>query len=322
MSIAKTLFRAEWFGLLAVAVIGVLVIGFLKPNFFSVLSLRVMLLAVAINMLVSSSQMMIIALGQMNLSVGAIGGLAAISFAGFMEIWGIPPMPAAIMAVAIGLLAGLVNGYLISLTGISAFVITLATLSIFKGTNLGITRAVPFYGVDESVKTFGEAALFGLVPYPFVLTAIISVLLWIFLNRIRMGRQILAFGASPHAAELAGLSMRQTVVWAHGISGLLAAIAGILVVARLQIGHPSIGDDWLILSFAAPVIGGAVLAGGKVSTIGTFLGVVIIALITQVLVIFEIDPFAVQVVLGALILWAVVMNRLREVRSKPAQEAA
>jgi ribose transport system permease protein len=87
-----------------------------------------------------------------------------------------------------------------------------------------------------------------------------------------------------------------------------------MVVARLQIGQPSIGDDWLILSFAAPVIGGAVLAGGHVSVAGTTLGVVVVAIITQSLVLFHIDPFVVQIVLGALILWAVGINRWREVR--------
>ena len=108
--------------------------------------------------------------------------------------------------------------------------------------------------------------------------------------------------------------METTVIWAHAISGLLAAAAGMMLVARLQLGHPTIGDDWLISSFAAPVIGGAVLSGGHVSIPGTFFGVVIIAIITQALVLFAIDPFVVQIVLGALILWAVGINRWREVR--------
>ncbi len=98
------------------------------------------------------------------------------------------------------------------------------------------------------------------------------------------------------------------------ISGFLAALAGIMLVARLQLGQPSIGDDWLILSFAAPVIGGAALSGGHVSVFGTLFGVVIVAIITQALVIFHIDPYFVEVVLGLLILWAVGVNRLREVR--------
>ena len=96
-----------------------------------------------------------------------------------------------------------------------------------------------------------------------------------------------------------------------------------MLVARLQIGQPTIGDDWLISSFAAPVIGGASLAGGHVSVAGTFFGVVIIAIITQALVLFSIDPFVVQIVLGGLILWAVGINRFREWRlSKLAMQGA
>ena len=119
-----------------------------------------------------------------------------------------------------------------------------------------------------------------------------------------------------------GISVRNIVIGTHALSGLLAAVAGMMVVARLQIGQPTIGDDWLILSFAAPVIGGAVLAGGHVNVIGTLLGVTTIAIITQALVLFEIDPFIVQIFLGLLILWAVGINRLRDLRltlfSKPA----
>jgi ribose transport system permease protein len=121
-------------------------------------------------------------------------------------------------------------------------------------------------------------------------------------------------GGNAHAAELSGISVPATVTAAHAISGVLAALAGILLVARLQIGQPSIGDDWLILSFAAPVIGGAVLSGGHVSIAATVLGVAIVAIITQALVLFRIDPYLVQVVLGALILWAVGINRWRELR--------
>lgn len=89
-----------------------------------------------------------------------------------------------------------------------------------------------------------------------------------------------------------------------------------MAVARLQIGQPTIGDDWLLLSFAAPVIGGAVLAGGHVSVGATLWGVALVAIITQALVLFQIDPYLVQAVLGALILWAVGINRLRETRAR------
>lgn len=309
-------FRQEWMGLFLVVLAAIVVIALLRPAFLSSFNIQVLLAALAINALVAMSQMIIIAIGQMNLSVGAIGGLAAIAFAGTMEVWGLPVPLALAFGMAIGLGAGLMNGYLVAKTGISAFIITLATLYIFNGINLGITRAQPFYGVPDSVKAFGNATLWGPIPMLAVPALILVVAMGFLLTRMRIGRHILAAGGNPHAAELGGVSVRRAVLWAHAISGLLAAIAGMMVVARLQIGQPTIGSDWLIASFAAPVIGGAVLAGGHVSVMGTLLGVAIIAIITQALVLFGIDPFALQIVLGVLILWAVGIDRVRSWRAE------
>lgn len=311
MSRIINLSRTDWFGPLLATIVAIVLIQSLSSNFLSAYNIQILLLAIAVNALVAYSQMIIIAIGQMNLSVGAIGGLAAISFAGAMEVWGLPAPLALALATAIGLACGAVNGALIRITGISAFVITLATLSIYKGINLGVTEAQPFYGVPESVKHFGGALLLGPVPWLLAPTLILTLALWFTLRRLPVGRFILAVGGNEHAAGLSGISVGRTVIIAHALSGLLAAIAGVLVVARLQIGQPSIGDDWLILSFAAPVVGGAILAGGHVSTVATLLGVMIVAIITQALVLFSIDPFLVQVVLGILILAAVGLNKLR-----------
>jgi ribose transport system permease protein len=314
----QALLRADWMGPLIVAVLAAMLIGSFSPAFLSSFNIQVLLLAIAVNTMIAYSQMIIIAVGQMNLAVGAIGGLAAVCFAGMMEVWGLPAPLAAVIALAIGLAAGLLNGFFIALTGISAFVITLATLAVFKGINLGITRAQPFYGVPESVKAFGNTTFLGPLPWLLLPMLVVVVAMWFLMNRRPLGRYILAVGGNEHAAELSGISVPRTVIAAHAISGLLAALAGIMLVARLQIGQPTIGDDWLILSFAAPVIGGAVLAGGHVSVIATAIGVAIVAMITQALVLFAIDPFFVQVVLGTLILCAVGLNRLREVRLERA----
>ncbi len=310
------LFKQDWFGLLAVVVVACAVITVLKPAFLSSYNLQILLASIAINAMIVFSQAIIIAIGQMNLSIGAIGGLAAISFAGAMEVWGLPVPLAAALGLAIGLGAGLLNGWLVAASGISAFIITLATLYIFNGITLGITEAQPFYGIAESVKTFGDAILIGPVPIIAVPTlVVIAGMIWM-LTRMRIGRHILAVGGNAHAAELGGVSVQRTIIWAHAISGVLAALAGMIVVARLQIGQPTIGNDWLITSFAAPVIGGALLQGGHLSVIGTLLGVVIIAIITQGLVLFGVDPFAMQIALGGLILWAVAIDRTRSWRAE------
>ena len=308
------LFDNDWIGPGLVSVLAIAIISFFQPSFLTPFNIFVLLSAIAVNMLVALGQLVIIAVGQMNLALGSIGGLVAISFAAMMELWGLPPLVAVIGGLMIGVLAGMASGFVIARTGITAFIITLAGLQIFKGINLGITEAQPFYGVPQSVKDFGNTSIFGPIPWLVVPMLILSVAIWYLIARLRIGRYILAIGGNRSAAELSGINVNSTVIWAHAISGLLAAAAGMMLVARLQLGHPTIGDDWLISSFAAPVIGGAVLAGGHVSVPGTFFGVVIIAIITQALVLFAIDPFVVQIVLGGLILWAVGINRLREVR--------
>ncbi|MGA1559555.1 MAG: ABC transporter permease, partial [bacterium] len=318
----QKLLKAEWSGLLLVVILAIMLIGYLKPSFLTPFNIQILLAAISVNMVIALAQMLIVGIGQMNLSVGAIGGLVAISFAGLMDVFQLPIPLAVLVGLLIGLAAGLFNGVIIAFTGISAFIITLASLSVFKGINLGITEAQPFYGVAESVKSFGNSSFIGTLPL-LILPALLALIgVWFLLNRMRFGRHVLAVGASPTAAGLVGISVRNIVIGTHALSGLLAAVAGMMVVARLQIGQPTIGDDWLILSFAAPVIGGAVLAGGHVNVIGTLLGVTTIAIITQALVLFEIDPFIVQIFLGLLILWAVGINRLRDLRltlfSKPA----
>ena len=314
MAASHRLLDNDWVGPAAVCVVAVATISAFQPSFLSPFNILVLLSAISVNMVVALGQLVIIAIGQMNLALGAFGGLVAISFAGIMEVYGVPPVAAMLIGLGIGTAAGAATGFVIARTGISAFIITLAGLQIFKGINLGITEAQPFYAIPQSVKDFGNLEIFGPVPWLVLPMVIASVGMWYLFNRLRIGRYILAVGGNRTAAELSGINVSATIMWAHAISGLLAAIAGMMLVARLQIGQPTIGDDWLISSFAAPVIGGAMLNGGHVSVAGTFFGVVIIAIITQALVLFAIDPFVVQIVLGALILWAVGVNRFREVR--------
>ena len=311
-SLFSNLFKKDWFGLLIVVFFGAIIISFLKPAFISPFNIYVLMSSISLMLLVAMSQMIIIAIGQMNLSVGAIGGLVAISFAGLMEVYHMPISIAACIGIVIGVAAGFFNGYITAKTGISAFIITLATLYIFKGINLGITEAQPFYEIPEAIRFFGNEKIIGPIPYLIIIPLIIVFFMWILMTRTKIGRYMLAYGNSIQSSELMGISSTKIVITAHVISGFLAAIAGMLVVCRLSLGTPNIGDAWLLPSFAAPVIGGAILAGGKVDVIATALGVVIVAIISQALVIFKVDPFFVQILLGIMILFAVLVNRYRE----------
>ncbi len=308
---AKGLLRQEWLGLAAIAVLAFVLMAALRPAFLTPFNLFVLMSAFALAALIALGQMITLAVGQLNLSLGSIGGLVAVAFAGMMEVWHLSAAPAFVLGLALGAAAGLFNGVLIAQLKLSAFIVTLATLAMFKGLNLALTKAQPFYNIDKAVSAFGNASLVGPIPAVLIPTAVATAILAYVLYRLPIGRQILAVGGNSSASELSGISIKRAVVTAHVLSGVLAGLAGMVAVARLQLGQPTIGEDWLISSFAAPVIGGVALTGGHVSIVGTLLAVVIIALITQGLVLFAVDPFYVQLLLGGLILLAVGLNGLR-----------
>jgi ribose transport system permease protein len=305
--------RQEWLGLAVIAVLAFVVMAALRPAFLTPFNLFVLMSAFALAALIALGQMITLAVGQLNLSLGSIGGLVAVAFAGMMDVWHLSAAPSFVLALALGALAGAVNGFLIARFQLSAFIVTLASLAMFKGLNLALTKAQPFYNIDKIVSTLGEASLVGPIPVVLIPTAIATAAVAYILYRLPIGRQILAVGGNSSASELSGISVKRAVVTAHILSGTLAGLAGVVAVARLQLGQPTIGEDWLISSFAAPVIGGVALTGGHVSIVGTLLAVVIIALITQGLVLFAVDPFYVQLLLGGLILLAVGLNSLRSI---------
>jgi len=306
----RRLLDSDWFGLFALVLAALIVIDVLRPDFLSAFNIFVLLDTIALSTLIALAQMVVVALGQMNLSVGAIGGLVAIAFAGVMQVWGVPPLVAVPGGLLLGAVCGALNGVLTARAGLSAFIVTLATMAAFKGINLGITQAQPFYNIPASVKAAGNAGI-GPVPVLLIPALLAAVLVGWMLARLPIGRQLLAVGGNAPAAELSGIRVPRVVIVTHILSGVLAAAGGMMAVARLQLGQPTIGDDWLIPSFAAPVIGGTLLSGGHASVAGTIGGVALVALIAQALVLFRVDPYFVQLLLGLLILAAVGLARMR-----------
>jgi ribose transport system permease protein len=254
--------RQQWSGILVAVIIGVIALSFANPQFLSEFNWFVMLRSICVSLLVAFSQMIMLGVGQMNLSVGALGGLVAIIAGGLMDAWGVPAIPAAIIAISAGGVAGLLNGWLTVKTGINGFIVTLATGSAFAGINLGLTKAIPFYNLPADFVAFGAGRI-GLFPLLLIVPLIVTALLALFLSRTVQGRYLLAVGGNSHAAELSGIPVSRAIMTAHLISGLTAAAAGVLAVAQLGSAQPTIGSDWLLISFAAPIIGGASLLGDR-----------------------------------------------------------
>jgi ribose transport system permease protein len=246
----------------------------------------------------------------MDLSVGAIGGLAPVVVGGLMQGMGISPALAIPAGLLLGTFGGALNGILVVRTGLSAFIVTLASASVFTGFNLGITSGQPFYFLPAGFKEIGSWTLAG-VPGLLLLMLAIAIVLWFVFSRVGIGRQILAVGANLRAAELGGVPVNRVRIVVHALAGFLAASAGIILTARIGVAQPSIGNDWLLSSFAAPIIGGTLLSGGYLSVPGVVAGALLLTLVANGLIHLNIDPYWTQLFSGLMILGAGGIDRLR-----------
>lgn len=265
----------------------------------------------AIQIIIGFAQMLALSIGDMNLSVGAIGGATGM-FAGWaMQALGLPPLVVIPLVLALGLLIGFVNAALISWTGLNSFIVTLATASLITGAMLIVTHARPFSNLPDSFTTFSETLVAGAPISPLVLIMLgVGAFLFVLYRNLSLGREMLAVGANRRAARMSGLSVGRVVLWAHGLSGALAAIAGLMAIAADHTASPGLGSDWLLASFVSPSIGGTLLSGGVVSVPGTIIGGILLATISSGLLLMNIDNFWLSVFLGVALLLAVGLDRL------------
>lgn len=286
--------------------------------FASLENIEVVAKATAVTIVVGLAQMVVIGAGGMNLAVGATGGIVSVICGSLMNSFGVDPIFAVVAGLLGGTLSGAVIGAIIMRGGFSPFIVTLAGGSILTGIALGITQSVPYYHLPDGFQTLGEAELAG-IPIMFWIAILIAVVLAVVFRYLSFGRQILAFGANPRAAELSGVPIGRLTVAVYTLSGFLAACAAVLLIARLGDADPVIGKDWLLASFAAPIIGGTRLSGGQVSVPGTVLGALLLGVLANGLVHWNVDVFFVQLISGAIILAAGGIETIREMGSAAAE---
>jgi ribose transport system permease protein len=286
-----------------------------SPGFVSAFNLNAMGRSLAVDIVVGFSQMVVLAIGGMNLSVGAIG-VCTVMFAGYaMQIFGLPVWVAFPLAIVLGAALGAVNGIAIVRSGVNAFIVTLATASIYFGAMLVITKAQPYNALPREVGLLGQLRIFGFISPALVVAVVTGAALAIFYRYAVGGREALAVGANPRAADMSGIRVNRVVVQAHALSGVLAAIAGLMVLVRAGAAMPAAaGDDWLLPSFLGPVIGGVALAGGAVSVLGTALGAALVTIIRSGLLVLDIGSFWLQLFLGLFLLGAVILQRSGDLR--------
>jgi len=287
------------------------IIASLAPGFLSAFNLFSLTRNLAIDTVIGFAMMVVLACGHFNLAVGSIGVSAIMATGYFLEGLGLPIVVSIAGGLAIGTLMGWMNGMLVVKTGIHSFIITLATASLYFGLMLIISKAEAFRNLPDAFNALGKQRFLGPYSSMLFITGIVTAALLILFKYSVIGRQILASGANPLATEMSGAPVKRAIVVAHTLSGLLAGIAGVMVTARLAAALPSVGADWLLPSFLAPVLGGTLLIGGHVSVIGTLLGAGLVTILQNGLVLLKVGSFWIQFYLGITLLIAVGLDRWR-----------
>ena len=300
------------FGLIALIAIFGAIFAFGTPGFGSQFNLFTLGRTTAIDIMIGFSMMVVIVTGGLNLSVGAIGVCAAMTMGWLLERAGLPVPLAIAGALALGGALGALNGLLIVRSGLHSFIITLATMSVFFGAMIFISRAQAFRSLPPEISAFGKMRIEGFVSPLLIVSVVVGLALSALYRLTPLGREMLAAGAKAAAAELSGIRVGRTYVICHILSGVLAGIAAIMVVARTGAAIPSmagdLGQNWLLPAFLGPVLGGTALAGGRVSVLGAFLGSVLVSELTNGLLQYRIGEFWLQTWLGLLLLLAVLMD--------------
>lgn len=258
------------------------------------------------NGLLSMGMLIVILSGGIDLSVGPIVAFAGLLAAGLQAHM---PWPFAVLvALSVGILCGLVNGTLISRFKLQPFIVTLATMGTIRGL-LYVYSDTPTYPADPMFRKLLGGGFIGPVPISVLIMLCCVPAVWFFLNRTTSGRAIVAIGGNEEAVRLAGINVRKHIVTAYALSGLFAALAGVLLASKLGIAQPSVGVGYELDAIAAVVIGGGVLGGGGGTVLGMCGGVVALGVIDNLLNLFNVESYYQQILKGLIILVAVLARR-------------
>ncbi|MCM2972375.1 ABC transporter permease [Larsenimonas suaedae] len=305
-----------------------LIVGFftaMVPGFLEPSSLIIMVKHIAINAFLALGITFVIITAGIDLSIGAILGfcgmvagwlitkgivLPMLGIAIFPSIWLVVPM-----VLVIGGLIGAVNGFLITRYNVAPFICTLGTMYVVRGAAMLLSGGETFTGLsgnpqlgNTGFEEIGSGKLLGL-PYAIWMMFVLAAVIAYIAKKTQFGRHVFAIGDNEHSAELSGVKVNKVKVWVYTISGLCAALAGIVVSSQLVASHPATGIAFEMNAIAAVVLGGTSLAGGRGSITGTLIGAFVIGILADGLVMMGVSEFWQMVVKGVVIIVAVIIDQ-------------
>ncbi|MFE6754977.1 substrate-binding domain-containing protein [Streptomyces sp. NPDC057684] len=296
-------------GALSALVVLVIAMSLLSGDFLTTQNLLNVGVQAAVTAILAFGVTFVIVSAGIDLSVGSVAALSATVLAWAATSEGVPVWIAVILAVVTGIACGFVNGALISYGKLPPFIATLAMLSVGRGLSLVISQGSPI-PFPQSVSRIGDT-LGGWLPVPVLVMVVMGLVTALILGRTFIGRSMFAIGGNEEAARLSGLRVKRQKVVIYALSGLFAAVAGIVLASRLTSAQPQAAQGYELDAIAAVVIGGASLSGGVGKASGTFIGALILAVLRNGLNLLSVSAFWQQVVIGVVIALAVLLDTVR-----------
>ncbi|MGC9538194.1 substrate-binding domain-containing protein [Streptomyces sp. UG1] len=296
-------------GALTALIVLVIAMSALSGDFLTTDNLLNVGVQAAVTAILAFGVTFVIVSAGIDLSVGSVAALSATVLAWSATSHGVPAGIAVLLAVATGIAAGLVNGFLIAYGKLPPFIATLAMLSVARGLSLVISEGSPI-AFPDSVSHLGDT-LGGWLPVPVLVMVVMGLIGAFVLGRTYIGRSMYAIGGNEEAARLSGLRVKKQKLAIYALSGVFAAVAGVVLAARLSSAQPQAADGYELDAIAAVVIGGASLAGGTGKASGTLIGALILAVLRNGLNLLNVSAFWQQVVIGVVIALAVLFDTLR-----------
>lgn len=295
-------------GTVAGLLIMVIVFSSMSQVFLTERNLINILQQSSINACIAIGMTLVIISGGIDLSVGPAAALAAVISASLLMAGFRVPI-VLLSAWAVGMACGFVNGALIVYGGLQPFIVTLGTLSLFRALALIYTGGNPVLGLPNEFRRLFASEIFGL-PVPVIVVGFLAVAATVLLKKTPLGEYILAVGGNEEAARVSGVPIERTKVITYMISGGLASLAAIILIARLGAAEPILGNLWELEAIAAAAIGGASLMGGKGSIFGTILGAIILGAMRNGLTLLNVQAFYQLLATGIIIILAMLVDRL------------
>lgn len=264
----------------------------------------------SINGLIALGMTFVILTAGIDLSVGAILGFSGIIL-GTMITNGVPDYIAILAILILGALLGMINGLLISKVNLQAFIVTLATMTMFRGLTLIVSDGIPIMDVTKNAPflDYLSQGTFLTLPIPMIILLVSFAILYILLQNTAFGRSVYAIGGNEKVARLSSIPTVRVKTYVYIISGIMSALAGVILTSRLSSAQPTAGMTFELDAIAAVVIGGTSLLGGRGRITGTLIGVLIIGVLNNGLNIIGVSAFYQQFIKGLVIIIAVILDR-------------